>query len=126
MENENTKESYIIEYNQFITDYNSEQMDGEKIGIAVVKMVQHFIEMNIFVSSAEIAYNKIAAEMANSLDENTTKPLSVAKAEILAKNTPEYSEFRTAKANVVNIEQAINALKSLQRAATQEMSYSNV
>lgn len=126
MENENTKESYIIEYNQFITDYNSEQMDGEKIGIAVVKMVQHFIEMNMLVSSAEIAYNKIAAEMANSLDENTTKPLSVAKAEILAKNTPEYSEFRTAKANVVNIEQAINALKSLQRAATQEMSYSNV
>lgn len=123
MENE---QEYQKEYNQFITDYNSEQMDGEKIGIAVVKMVQHFIEMNMLVASTEIAYNKIAAEMANSLDENTTKPISVAKAELLSKNTPEYSEFRTAKANIVNIEQAINALKSLQRGATQEMSYSNV
>ena len=121
MENE---QEYQKEYNQFISDYEKEQMSGEQIGFAVVKMVQHFISMNMQLAAAEISYNKISAEMANSLDENTTKPISVAKSELLSKNTPEYNEFRMAKSHLINIEQAINSLKSLQRGLTQEMAYS--
>ena len=123
MENQ---ESYQTEYDSFIAEYDSEQMSGEKVGLAVVKMVQHFIKMNMLVASTEIAYNKIAAETANSLDENSGKVMSVAKAELLSKNTPEYSEFRIAKAHCVNIEQAINALKALQRGTQNEMAYSGV
>ena len=126
MENENTKQEYILEYDNFIAEYDSEQKNGEQVGIAVVKMVQHFIKMNMLVASTEIAFNKISAEIASSLDENTTKPISVAKAEILSKNTSEYSEFRIAKAHLINIEQAINSLKSLQKGIVQEFAYSGV
>ena len=116
-------QEYKSDYDTFISDYNNEQMDGEKIGMGVVKMCQHFIQMNMAVADAEIAFNKVSAEKVQEADENTGKPISVAKAEILTKSTEEYSALREAKMHKENCEQAINALKSLQRGVTQEMSY---
>jgi len=123
MENE---QSYKIEYDEFIASYNNTQLDGMQIGLAVVKMVQHFIRINTEVAAAEIALNKVAAEMAQEIDEKTAKPISMAKSEVLTKNTPEYETYRIAKTDRENVEQSVNALKSLQRGITQEMNYSNV
>lgn len=114
------KEQYILEYNQFILDYKKEQMTGEGVGEFIVKMAQFFAMKNEASVLAEIALNQVAAEVVQQADENTGKQISVAKAELIIKATPESVAFKTAKMHVENTEQFINSLKFLQRGLLQE------
>lgn len=117
---ENEKESYLLEYNQFISDYKKEQMTGEEVGEFIVKMAQFFAMKNEASVLAEIALNRVAAEVVQQSDENTGKQISVAKAELIIKATQESVDFKTAKMHVENTEQFINSLKFLQRGLLQE------
>lgn len=114
------KERYILEYDQFISDYKKEQMTGEGVGEFIVKMAQFFAMKNEASVLAEIALNRVAAEVVQQSDENTGKQISVAKAELIIKATPESVAFKTAKMHVENTEQFINSLKFLQRGLLQE------
>ena len=114
------KEQYILEYDQFISDYKKEQMTGEGVGEFIVKMAQFFAMKNEASVLAEIALNRVAAEVVQQSDENTGKQISVAKAELIIKATPESVAFKTAKMHVENTEQFINSLKFLQRGLLQE------
>lgn len=114
------KEQYILEYNQFISDYKKEQMTGEGVGEFIVKMAQFFAMKNEASVLAEIALNQVAADVVQQADENTGKQISVAKAELIIKATPESVAFKTAKMHVENTEQFINSLKFLQRGLLQE------
>lgn len=114
------KENYLLEYNQFVSDYKKEQMTGTEVGEFIVKMAQFFAMKNEASVLAEIALNRVAAEVVQQSDENTGKQISVAKAELIIKATSESVTFKTAKMHVENTEQFINSLKFLQRGLLQE------
>ena len=114
------KEQYLIEYDRFISDYKKEQMTGEEVGEFIVKMAQFFAMKNEASVLAEIALNRVAAEVVQQSDENTGKQISVAKAELIIKATQESVDFKMAKMHVENTEQFINSLKFLQRGLLQE------
>jgi hypothetical protein len=65
-------------------------------------------------------FNKKAAETETTADADTGKPVSSAKAKILAAATEEYRLFLEVNAHLKNIEQYLNAMKYLQRGVLSE------
>ena len=124
MENQNqTEETYEKIYREFLTQYKNEEIAGETVGILIVKMAQYFAEKNKITTIEEIALNKVASEIIQTVDENTNKQITVAKAEIVIKSTPEANDLKMAKMHLANIENYINALKYLQKSLTTEQGY---
>ena len=114
--------NYEEVYNQFIEDYTSSEMTGEGIGRVIVQMAHFYSQHNSELSKATRVYYKERVEIANSVDEVTGKPMAVGKAEIVAQATDNFAKYNEEKRNVENIEQMINALKSLQKSVLQEYS----
>lgn len=117
-------EAYKIDYDEFVAGYKKGQTDAEEVGFRIVKMVQYFSDMTLRLAVADDAFNKKAAEIIQSVDEDSGKAISAAKAERLAEALPESLERNITKAHVLNLEQTINGLKSLQRGLLNEYSYS--
>jgi hypothetical protein len=107
---------YAQEFDSFMASYkNDDSTTGEKVGHMVAIMSQYFTEYNLRYAEAKIKANKVAASYEQSSDESTGKPLSSAKAKVLSEASPEYAQELRTKVDVENIEQDINALKSLQK-----------
>jgi len=118
---------YAQEFSSFMSNYkNDDSVTGERVGHMVAVMSQYFTEYNLKYAEAQIRANKIAASYESSVDETTGKPLSSAKAKVLTSATSEYAEELRAKADVENIEQDINALKSLQKGVLNEYAHAGV
>jgi len=118
-----TKEPYLVEYAEFMKNYAAGQTSGEAVGEVIARLAQYFCEKNITLAACDQRFSKINATIADSVDELTDKPISMAKADIMAKESKEYVDYSNAKANLQNIEQCINALKSLQKGVLQEWNY---
>ena len=118
--------SYIEDYNAFISALQAQGglMAAGEIGEMIARMSHYFGHHNVVLGRALKHYNEKAKEIYSSTDEQTGKPLSAAKAEILAAATPEGAAYQEAKIHVQNIEQNINALKALQRGVLNEHNYS--
>jgi len=109
-------------YADFLTNYKTGQSNAESIGEEIAILVQYFSDVNIDKANAEIAYNSVATKIEGSMDDKG-KPISSAKAKILSSSTPECEKYIIKKAEVENIEQMLNALKSLQRGLINEFNY---
>ena len=116
-------ETYQIEYNEFIAGYKKGAADPESVGFLIVRMAQYFSEANIKVAEAEVAFNKVASTIADQIDEGSGKTISVAKADKYADATPEGNLLDMNKAHLSNLEQIINALKSLQKGVLNEYAH---
>jgi hypothetical protein len=116
------KEQYQLEYEQCIASYKSGQTSAEEIGEVIARMAQYFAQKNMIAASIENVLNKKSVEIVQGQDDSG-KPLSVAKADILIKATEEAQEFRQAKVHLENIEQYINALKYFQKGILNEYSH---
>ena len=114
--------TYKEEYKKFLEEYKRGLTGGAEIGEMIARMAQYFSELNLQLADAEIAYNKKAAEVEQQTDDNG-KPLSSAKAKVYTDSTPEAAVAITAKAHVNNVEQCLNALKSLQKGVLNEYSH---
>ena len=123
MENEIVKPTYQEKFDSFIEECNAGQVDGEAVGKVIVHLAQEFANYNMILSAKEMRLNVIAANMVQSTDESSGKPISVSKAELLIKATEEYSDVRRTKIDLENIENFINSLKFLQRGILQEYSH---
>jgi len=117
------KEAYLIEYTQFISKYKQGQTSGEEVGEVISRMAQYFAEKNLLLVGCNERLTKVAAETVQGDDEATGKPISVSKADILIKATPESHAVRGVKADLENIEQFINALKYFQKGMLNEYSH---
>lgn len=115
-------QQYNKEYSEFLKGYQSGITTGENVGQVIARFAQYFGDANIELYKADVAYNKKAAEIANGTDE-TGKAISAAKAKVLADASEEFAVLSEAKAHLQNIEQDINALKSLQRGILNEYSH---
>ena len=120
---EQEMQAYQIEYADFMKKYKKGVTSGEDVGETISRLAQYFSTKNISVGIKEIALGKKAAEIVNSFDDNSGKAISVAKADIVIKATPEAAALIMEKAHLENIEQFINALKYLQKSLLQEYSH---
>ena len=116
---------YIDEYKEFIRNYKAGVTTGEDVGLLIAQMAQRFVEANLLYSTALIAYNKIAAMIEGTTDAGTGKTISSAKASVMTDATPESDALIQAKIDVGNLEQILNAAKSLQRGIMAEFSHTN-
>lgn len=111
---------YFETYKKFLTRYDSSPVDGAEIGKTIAEMVVFFCESNDKMVSAERKLNIINAKFSNQIDEATGKQVSMTKADALTKASEEYAIYQNNKTDLQNIEQCINALKSLQRGVLNE------
>jgi hypothetical protein len=120
---EKTKPSYELEYLKFLDSYTKGQLDGEDLGMLIVKLAHHFSEYNNQVCQCEQYLTIVARDIEVRVDDDTGKVISSAKAKVLVAATKEASDLLKAKTHLENIEQYINALKSLQKGIMNEYSY---
>lgn len=115
----NEKLNYQKDYDEFISGYQKGTVDGEDAGHIIANMAQYFCDLNASCYEADKNLNKAMAQMMLSVDDSG-KPISVAKADLMIKDTDEYRTWATAKMHLQNIDQIINALKYLQKGILQE------
>lgn len=117
--------TYKEEFDTFMASYSAGAVSAEIIGREICQMAQYFCTANLDKAMAEKAFNKIYAQL-SSATEDSGKPISSAKATIMAEATPEYEKLLDAKTEVENVDQMINALKSLQKGVLQEFAHVSV
>lgn len=118
--------SYIEDYETFMSALEAQGglMAAGEVGEAIARMSNYFTRHNVILGRTLKMFNKKSQEIYSMSDPATGKPISAAKAEILAAATDEGAAYQEAKIHVQNIEQNINALKALQRGVLNEYSHS--
>lgn len=117
--NPNTPD-YLEEYNKFIADYKSGITDAEAVGILISRMAQYFSTYNIAFAKADFAYCQVASTIENTNDASTLKPISSAKAKVLAEATPEHEQKILLEVHVKNIDTILQSAKALQKSLLKE------
>lgn len=117
--------SYQADYELFLSALEEQGglMSASEVGHMIVRMSSYFTRYNIVLQRSLKLFNQRAQEIYNTI-EPSGKPISAAKAEIVASATEEAVAYQEAKTHVQNIEQDINALKALQRGVLNEYSHS--
>ncbi len=116
------KPNYRRDFDEFMAGYNSGGVDATAVGVTITRMAQYFCDINQTVSFAQRVFNTHYAEVINSEDDNG-KPMSAAKAKILAEASEEGKELIRTKAEVENVEQLLNALKYMQKGMLNEYAH---
>lgn len=114
--------TYLDEYHKFLDSYQFGGVSGEEVGEKVARMAQHFSMINLLLVERERALRTVAREIESQKDENG-KLISSTKASVMVDGTEEAHNYREARANLQNVEQIINALKSLQKGVLNEFSH---
>lgn len=117
--------SYIEDYEKFMVNLEAQGglMAAGEVGSMITRMSSYFSRHNLILGRTLKMFNKISKEVYSQIEENG-KPISAAKAAIVADATDEAAAYHEAKIHVQNIEQNINALKALQRGVLNEYSHS--
>jgi len=110
---------YIEEYDQFMNSFRKTEVSGEEVGEFIMRMTGHYIRYNIRYSDSIRLFSAVKSDFQNRLDSNG-KPMSSAKAQMLADSTPEAATYEIARIHVQNLEQIINSMKSLQKGVLTE------
>jgi len=66
----------------------------------VVRLAQYFCDANMDLAKRDKMYLRKYAEIVNSIDEISAKPMSVAKADAMSRATEEYAMFLSSKNKV--------------------------
>lgn len=114
---------YMLDYEAFSNNFRKTEVSGEEVGEMVMRMAGYFARYNVRMGDALRAFSTVKSDFQNQLDTSTGKPMSSAKAETLADSTAEAATYEMARIHVQNIEQYINALKSLQKGVLTEYSH---
>lgn len=121
---ENTQPEYMKEYELFVSNYKLTEIAPEEVGLLTIKMASYYGKYNLKFRDALRNYSIVLRDFQNQADPTTGKPMSSTKAEVLADATPEAAKYEEYKIDLLNLEQYINGLKSLQRSLMQEFSNS--
>ncbi len=112
-------------YDNFLASYESGTTGAEAIGKAIVDLAQFFCDANLEYARAEILFNKVAATIEQTTDENG-KALSSAKAKIISESREEYSDFLIKKRTVESIDVCLKSLKALEQGIMNEFNHVNI
>lgn len=105
----------MTSYDVFMAKHANNTEDAISVGSEIARQAQFFCSHNQRKATFEVIFNKKYAETINAIDEQTSKPISAAKAEVLVKATDEYIKYLSEKTAIENVEQIINSLKALQK-----------
>jgi len=119
------KFDYIEDYEVFMNNFKRTEISGAEVGEMVVRMAAHFAIYNVRKGNSIEALSKVKSAFQSNPDPSTGKPISAAKANTLSDATPEANTYEMNKIHVENIEQYINALKSLQKGILIEYSHTS-
>mgnify|MGYP001559979096 CR=1 FL=1 len=108
-------EPYAQEYDLFQQTFKKTEVSGEEVGELVMRMAHYYMTYNVRMVQALKRFSEVKAAYLNGTDPATLKPMTSSKAEALADATQEAFAYEQARVHLQNIEQGINALKSLQR-----------
>ena len=111
--------NYKDVYDDFVDSYKKNVVDGEDVGMVIMRMVQQFAETNVKLTMSETSLAKQHEKIIGSTDDSG-KAIAANKAEVLLAATDEARLVREAKADLKTIEHMINALKSLQKGILNE------
>jgi len=114
---------YMIDYESFSNNFRKTEVSGEECGEMVMKMAGYYSRYNVRMGDALRAFSTVKADFQNQIDQTSGKSMSTSKAEILADATEQAATYEMARIHVNNIQEYINALKSLQKGVLNE--YSN-
>lgn len=117
--------AYNAEYQKFVNNYHRGEVSGEEVGEVIARMAQYFGQYNMEMVTKERGMNLRAAEFEMKTDENG-KTISSTKAKVLLEATTECYAFNIVRMHLQNIEQYINALKSLQKGVLNEMQHMGI
>ena len=120
--NDDKKKSYIEVYGEFLDSFRLKEISPEEVGLLIAKFSQYFMQYNMLAQRSLKVYSGVKRNILTGTDSNG-KELSVSKADALADATEEAAAYEEARAHVQNIEQCINALKSLQKGQLFEYSH---
>lgn len=112
------------EYDSFMQTFKKTEVSGEEVGELIMRLGFYFARYNIKAVQTLKAFSAIKAVYMGGIDEATSKPMTASKAEVMADATPEAAQYEMARAHSENIEQMLNALKSLQKGVIQEYAHS--
>lgn len=118
---ENTYD-YMVDFEAFMNNFKKTEVSGEEIGEMVARMATYFARYNVRMGIALRAFSRVKADLQNQVDTATGKPMSSAKADTLSDATPEANEYEMARIHIINLQEYINSLKSLQKGAMFEYS----
>lgn len=114
---------YMVDYDAFQNSFKLTEVNGEEVGVMIMKMAGYYGKYNARMSNALRNYTQVSKDIHSQTDMVTGKPITSSKAEVIAAATPEAAALQDAKVHVQNLEQFINALKALQKGVLLE--YSN-
>ena len=118
-------ESYLDDYETFMKNLESQGglMAAGEVGEMIVRMSSYFSRHNLILGRSLKLFNSVSKEVYSTVEDGG-KPISAAKAEIMAAATTEAAAYHEARVHIQNLEQNINALKALQRGILNEYSHS--
>jgi len=122
MENQKNNETYQLEYQEFIKNYSSMEISAGKVGELIARLAQYYATWNSQHVHDERSLALVASVIEQKTDDNG-KIISSAKAKVLTDATDEAYKANMSRCHVQNIEQYINALKSLLKGITNEFAY---
>lgn len=113
-------QTYQEVYSQFLEEHSANPKTADEISDFLLIIIQHFVEISSELAAAETVYFAKLADILNSEDPQTGKPMAVTKGEVLGKATAQYGIVNVLKKNLVCIENIANSLKLKARAAAGE------
>ena len=119
-------EQYQELFDSFITKYNKVETVPSDVGETLSRIAGLYPNYNMTMFKAERSFAIVHKNIAESTDDQTGKPISSSKAEVLADASQEAYDFKVARGHVQNIEMLTGVLKFLQRSLETEYLNSNV
>lgn len=117
------KFDYIELFDKFMEGYRVGSKTAEDVGELIVRLAQFYSTYNLAFAAADIAFNNKAAEIESRIDEGSGKPISSAKAKVLADATEESASKIMAETHIRNLDTILQSAKFLQRSLAHEFSY---
>lgn len=121
---EEQKPQFKQEYDEFMSYYKTNPVGTEEIGKTIGRQIQLYGDLvRVFVDT-KIAFGRRLAELEQSVDENTGKVYSSAKAEKIADSLPEGVALLRSEWDMKLAMEQVGALRNMQQGVRAEMNMS--
>lgn len=115
---------YLKVYSDFQKKVENNTATAVDAGMCLATLTGYFATYNLVWAATKKGLNRRASEIQNGVD-GTGKPITTAKAEVLAKATPEADEEVTFESHVKNLDVMIQTCKKLQDGLSREFELTN-
>mgnify|MGYP001605456183 FL=1 len=112
-------EQYQKDFKAFLANFKATPVSGVEAGEFAIKLADYYSDQNLRTIEELRKFNMVKKVCSEQMDSND-KPISIAKAELLADATPEAHSFEIARAHLGNLDQMISAVKTLQKGLVNE------